>query len=93
MRVSKPIAVFGFHFCTTVFIGLSAYGLVRYLDEGLLRVDSLPAAGAYAAVLLLSITGICVFGREADRRKAEEKEAAELRAAALPKIKKNKSNR
>lgn len=72
MQVPKPMAIFGFHFCSTVFIGLSAYGLVRYLNEGLLQTDSLLAAGGYAAAILLSITGICLFGREADRRKAEE---------------------
>ncbi len=72
MQVPKPIAIFGFHFCTTVFIGLSAYGIFRYLDEGLEQVDSLFAAASYAAVILASIAGICIFGREADRRRSEE---------------------
>ena len=72
MRVSKPFAIFGFHFCATVFIGLSAYGILRYLSDGLLQVDSLVAAGSYAAAILASIAGICIFGREADRRRAEE---------------------
>lgn len=72
MRISKPFAIFGFHFCATVFIGLSAYGILRYLNEGLQQVDSLFAAASYAAVVLASIGGICLFGREADRRKAEE---------------------
>jgi hypothetical protein len=74
MRVPKPMAIFGFHFCTTIFIGLSAYGLFRYLDEGLLQPDSLLAAGSYAAVILAAIAGIGFFGREADRRRAEEVE-------------------
>ncbi len=89
MRVSKPIAIFGFHFCSTVFIGLSAYGLVRYLDEGLLKPDSLLAAGGYAAAILISIAGICVFGREADRRKSEEVRAAAAQPA--PPARKNKN--
>lgn len=76
MRVPKPFAIFGFHFCSTVFIGLSAYGLMKYLDQGLVEPESLPAAGAYAAAILASIAGICVFGREADRRKAEEARTA-----------------
>ena len=72
MRVPKPFAIFGFHFCATIFIGLSVYGAARYMNEGLLRPDSLLAAGFYAAVILASIAGIGFFGREADRRKAEE---------------------
>jgi hypothetical protein len=72
MQVPKPLAIFGFHFCSTVFIGLSAYGIFRYLDEGLLQPDSLFAAASFAGVILASIAGICFFGREADRRKAEE---------------------
>lgn len=90
MRVPKPMAIFGFHFCSTVFIGLSAYGLVRYLDEGLLKTDSLPAAGAYAAAILLSIAGICLFGREADRRKTEEVREATATAASAPSPRKKK---
>jgi uncharacterized membrane protein len=72
MQVSKPVAIFGFHFCSTVFIGLSVYGIARYLNEGLLQTDSFLAAASYAAVILGSIAGICFFGREADRRRAEE---------------------
>jgi hypothetical protein len=72
MQVPKPIAIFGFHFCTTVFIGLSAYGIFRYMNEGLQQVDSLFAAATYAAAILVSVGGICIFGREADRRRAEE---------------------
>ena len=90
MRVPKPLAIFGFHFCSTVFIGLSAYGLFRYLEEGLNQPDSLAAAGAYAGVILLSIAGICIFGREADRRKNEEIQAAALEAPTPPKKTKKK---
>lgn len=72
MQVTKPIAIFGFHFCSTIFIGLSAYGIFRYLDAGLLQPDSFLEAAGYAAVILGSIAGICFFGREADRRRAEE---------------------
>jgi hypothetical protein len=76
MQVPKHLAIFGFHFCATIFIGLSAYGVIRYLNEGLLQTDSLFAAAAYAGVIVLSIAGICVFGREADRRRTEEIRAA-----------------
>jgi hypothetical protein len=89
MQVPKPLAIFGFHFCTTIFIGLSAYGVLRYLSEGLQQPDSLLAAGSYAAVLLASIAGIALFGREADRRRAEEVQKQDP-AAVLP-TKKRKS--
>jgi hypothetical protein len=89
MKVPKPLAIFGFHFCTTIFIGLSAYGVLRYLSEGLQQPDSLVAAGSYAAVLLASIAGIAFFGREADRRSAEEVQK-QGPAAVLP-TKKRKS--
>lgn len=85
MQVPKPIAIFGFHFCTTIFIGLSAYGIFRYLDEGLQQVDSLFAAASYAAAILASIAGICIFGREADRRRAEELRDAPPAATVAPK--------
>lgn len=76
MQVPKQLAIFGFHFCTTVFIGLCLYGVVRYMSEGLLQSDSIVAAAFYGLVVLASIAGICFFGREADRRKAEEIRAA-----------------
>jgi len=72
VRVTKPFAIFGFHFSATIFIGLSLYGAARYLNEGLLQSDSLLVTCLYAAVILASIAGIGFFGREADRRKAEE---------------------
>lgn len=72
MQVPKPLAIAGYHFCVTIFIGLSIYGLIRYLNEGLLQSDSLLAMAAYSIVVLASIAGICFFGREADLRKAEE---------------------
>jgi hypothetical protein len=76
MRVSKQFALFGFHFCATIFVGLSVYGLALYMDEGLVKSDSLLSTAAYAAVVLASIAGICFFGREADRRKSEEAQKA-----------------
>ncbi len=75
MQVTKPFAIFGFNFCTTIFIGLSIYGVVRYMNEGLLQSDSVLVTGLYAAVILASIAGIGFFGREADLRKAEETRA------------------
>jgi hypothetical protein len=72
MQVSKPLATFGFHFCVTIFVGLSIYGIIRYLNEGLKQSDSLLAAALYAAFILASITGIGFFGMQADRRRQEE---------------------
>lgn len=88
MQVPKQLAIFGFHFCTTIFIGLSAYGILRYLNEGLQQSDSLVAAGSYAAVILASIAGIAFFGREADRRKAEEARKPVPAAPVSPKKRK-----
>jgi hypothetical protein len=90
MRVPKPLAIFGFHFCTTVFIGLSAYGVIRYMSEGLIVSDSLASSAFYASLVLASITGICLFGREADRRKREEI-AANIPAAPPKPAKRKKS--
>jgi hypothetical protein len=90
MRVPKPLAIFGFHFCSTVFIGLSAYGVIRYMSEGLLVSDSLASSAFYASLVLASIAGICVFGREADRRKREEIAAI---PAAPPKPAKRKKSK
>ena len=89
MRVTKPFAIFGFHFSATIFIGLSLYGVVRYLNEGLLQSDSLLVTGLYAAVILASIAGIGFFGREADLRKAEETRTTPPKAPA-PSNKKKK---
>ena len=89
MQVSKQLAIFGFHFCTTIFIGLSVYGVLRYLNEGLQQSDSFVAAGSYAALILASIAGIAFFGREADRRRAEEVQKQDT-AAVIP-TKKRKS--
>lgn len=89
MQVPKPMAIFGFHFCVTVFIGLSLYGIVRYLNEGLLQTDSFLATASYATAVLASLAGICFFGKEADRRKAEE--AARLPVAIPPPKKRKKA--
>ncbi len=88
MQVPKSLAIFGFYFCATIFIGLSVYGVLRYLNEGLLRPDSLLAAGSYAAVILASIAGIGFFGREADRRKDEEVKKSPPAEPASPKKRK-----
>ncbi len=89
MQVPKQLAIFGFHFCTTIFIGLSVYGVLRYLNEGLQQPDSFVAAGSYAALILVSIAGIAFFGREADRRRAEEVQKQD--AVAVIPTKKRKS--
>jgi len=91
MRVPKPLAIAGFHFCVTIFVGLCLYGLLRYLNEGLLQTDSLFEMASYSIVVIASIVGFCFFGREADLRKAEEIRNAV--PAPPPSLrKKNKSN-
>jgi hypothetical protein len=72
MQVPKPLAIFGFHFCVTIFVGLSIYGIIRYLNEGLQQADSTLGTAAFAAVILASIVGIGFFGTQADRRRQEE---------------------
>jgi len=89
MQVPKPMAIFGFHFCVTIFIGLSLYGIARYMNEGLLQYGSVLASASYATAVLASIAGICFFGKEADRRKAEE--VAKLPVAPPPPKKRKKS--
>jgi hypothetical protein len=83
------MAIFGFHFCVTIFIGLSLYGIARYMNEGLLQSGSVLASASYAAAVLASIGGIVFFGKEADRRKAEE--AAKLPVAPPPPKKRKKT--
>jgi hypothetical protein len=89
LQVPKPLAIFGFHFCVTVFIGLSLYGIIRYLNEGLHQADSLVAVGSYAAAILASIAGIVFFGSEADRRKQEELKKSPPAPPVPPKKRKN----
>lgn len=72
MQVPKPLAIFGFHFCVTIFVGLSIFGIIRYLSEGLQQADSTLATAAYAAAILATIVGIGFFGTQADRRRQEE---------------------
>lgn len=91
MRIAKPLAIFGFHFCNTVFVGLCAYGILRYMSEGIALTDSLQASATYAAMVLVSIAGICFFGREADRRKREEASARSEPPAPSTAVKKKKS--
>ncbi len=76
MQAPKWLAVVGFHFCTTAFVGLSVYGAVLYLTEGLQHPGSLFATVSYAAAVVASGVGICFFGREKDRHMAEESRAA-----------------
>jgi hypothetical protein len=72
MRVPKWLAVVGFQFCATIFVGLSVYGAALYLTEGLQTSDSLFSSASYAAAVGMSIAGICFFGKEKDRHQAEE---------------------
>jgi len=89
VQVSKPMAIFGFHFCVTIFVGLCIYGIVLYLSEGLLRSDSLLSMVSYAIFILASMAGICFFGKEADQRRAEEIRTAIQKPLPSPKKKKN----
>lgn len=72
MRLSKTVAMVGFHICSSVFIAISAYGILLYMDpsgaQALSGRDSLLFASAIAACIL----GLCFFGIRWDRAKIEE---------------------
>ena len=66
-----------------VFTGISAYGLLLYYDSGLEAAIATPPRTTLllAAGIAASIAGICFFGIQLDRRKAEDRKAEELRKA------------
>ncbi len=84
MNVSKRMAIHGLNVSMAVFIGLSAYGLLLYYDAGweTARSTSVPTAVAYFAGIAACVGGICYFGYQLDRRKAEERREEEARKAA-----------
>ena len=72
MKVDKHVAIVGFNVCAAVFVSLSAYGIFSYMSWD---VDVSPTpffSILYAIGIAASISGICFFGIQMDRRRFEE---------------------
>lgn len=72
MKVPKPVAIVGFNVCSSVFIALSAYGIFSYMNWESAEPSSFLLSLLYGAGILGSIGGLCYFGMQWDRGKAEE---------------------
>jgi hypothetical protein len=72
VRVSKKLAIFGFNLCASIFLGLSIYGILIYLESGSAPSGSLLSSGLFAGCILVCIAGVGYFGSQWDRRNAEE---------------------
>ena len=77
------MAIHGLNISMAVFTAISAYGLLGYLEGG---VETAGAATLrhtllFAVGIAASIAGICYFGLQLDRRKAEDRQAEERRKA------------
>jgi hypothetical protein len=72
LRISWRVADALFKLCSFVFIGLSAYGVIMNMEEGAIAAVPLRDTLAYGVAMAVSIAGIFYFGRERDRRRAEE---------------------
>jgi len=83
LHVSKRMAIHGLNVSMAVFTGISAYGLLGYLEGGAetARAATLQGTLLFAAGIAASIAGICWFGIQLDRRKAEDRAAEEPRKA------------
>ena len=69
MRVSRRMASIGQNVSMSVFVGFSVYGLLKYTDGGFATggsAFSLPVSIAVAALIIVSIAGICLFGHQLD---------------------------
>lgn len=84
MRVSKRMAIHGLNVSMSVFIALSAYGLLVYYEGGAdaAKGTSLLTTLSYLAGIAACIAGIGFFGIQLDRRKAEDRLEEEARKAA-----------
>ncbi len=72
VRIPKKLAIFGFNLCASAFIGFCVYGLLLYSEEAK-RPASSPLFTMLAGLGVIGcIVGICYFGRQWDRRNAEE---------------------
>ena len=83
MQVSKRMAIHGLNISMAVFIGLSAYGLLLYFEEGAdtAKATTLLTTLSYVAGIAACIAGIGFFGVQLDRRKLEERREEEARKA------------
>ncbi|HEX9205807.1 MAG TPA: hypothetical protein VF853_07775 [Candidatus Deferrimicrobiaceae bacterium] len=84
MHVSKRMALHGLNISMAVFTGISAYGLLGFLGIGAETAGAatLRETLLFAAGIATSIAGICFFGIQLDRRKAEDRKTEEQRNAA-----------
>lgn len=91
LQLSKRIAIQGLSVSIAVFTGITAYGLIGYLQGGLDSAIAAPPRTTllFAAAIVVSIAGICWFGAQLDRRKAEER-VAEARQQAEEAARKGK---
>ena len=78
------MAIHGLNISMAVFTGLSAYGLLLYLEGGAdaASATTLPTTLSYLAGIAACIAGIGFFGVQLDRRKSEERREEETRKAA-----------
>lgn len=82
MRVPKKLAIIGFNLCASIFIGLSVYGILIYVESSSAPSLSLLSSGFFACCILGCIAGICYFGSQWDRRNAEEARDAKRRPSS-----------
>jgi hypothetical protein len=84
LHVSKRMALHGLNLSMAVFLGISAYGLLGFLGIGVETAGASTTQGTIliATGIAASITGICFFGIQLDRRKVEDRQAEERRKAA-----------
>jgi hypothetical protein len=77
------MALHGLNVSMAVFTGISAYGLLLYFDSGLSAAIATPPMTTFllGAGIVGSISGICFFGVQLDRRKDEDRKAEEQKAA------------
>ena len=83
MRVPKKLAIFGFHLCASIFIGLCAYGLLIYFGGGTQPPGGILSSLLFGVVTVGCIAGIGYFGSQWDKRNAEESGGAK-RSPSVP---------
>ncbi len=85
MKIPKLVAIVGFNVCTSVFVGLSAYGIMLYMG-GEAGFESLSMRSALYSGLAIaaSIAGIAWFGIQWDRCKIADARRAAAAAGPAP---------
>src|SRR4030066_868569 len=83
VRVPKKLAIFGFHLCASIFIGLCAYGLLIYTGGGTQPPGGILSSLLFGVVTVGCIAGIGYFGSQWDKRNAEESGGAK-RSPSVP---------